>query len=174
MAAAVAVALAVPIAGLASTKTPAPPKDLGEKVRHELVMLPYYYIFDNLAYRIDGNNVELSGQVTRPTLREDAERVVRGIPGAGTVTNNIEVLPLSPFDDQVRLRVARAIYGSPTLNRYALGANPPIRIIVKNGQVTLVGVVANQADRNVAGLMANGVFGVFAVTNDLQVENHKG
>lgn len=163
-------ALVIPMASLASTKNSQPPKDLGERVRHELVMLPYYYIFDDLNYRVDGNNVTLSGEVTRPTLKDDAERVVRSVPGVGTVTNNIEVLPLSPFDDQIRLRVARAIYGNQVLSRYSWGANPPIHIIVKNGQVTLTGFVANENDRNIAGIRANGVFGVFGVTNDLRID----
>ncbi|HYM12517.1 MAG TPA: BON domain-containing protein [Bryobacterales bacterium] len=143
---------------------------LAKEVRHELVMLPYYGVFDNLTYRVNGYNVELSGQVTRPTLKTDAERVVKQIEGVEKVTNNIEVLPLSPNDDRIRLAVYRAIYGHPNLNRYALQAVPPIHIIVKNGDVTLDGVVASAADRNIAGIQANSVSGVFHVTNNLRTE----
>ena len=110
-----------------------PADRLTREVRHELVMLPYYGVFDNLAYKVDGRHVTLYGQVTRPTLKSDAENVVKGIEGVEGVTNNIEVLPLSPNDDRVRLAVYRAIYGDPALQRYALSAVPSIHIIVKNG-----------------------------------------
>src|SRR5437868_1178885 len=137
------------------------------EVRHELVMLPYYGVFDNLAYSVNGSTVTLMGQVTRPTLKSDAENVVKGIEGVDRVINNIEVLPLSPNDDRIRMAVYRAIYGDSALNRYALQAVPPIHIIVKNGNVTLAGVVASESDRNVANIRANGVPGVFSVKNDL-------
>jgi hyperosmotically inducible protein len=140
------------------------------EVRHELVMLPYYGVFDNLSYRVDGNVVTLFGQVTRPTLKSDAENVVKKIEGVERVINNIEVLPVSPNDDRTRQAAYRAIYGFPSLNRYALAAVPSIHIIVKNGRVTLVGVVANEGDKNIAGIQANSVPGVFGVTNDLQIE----
>jgi hyperosmotically inducible protein len=140
------------------------------EVRHELVMLPYYGVFDNLAYRVDGAKVTLFGQVTRPTLKSDAENVVKRIEGVERVDNEIEVLPLSPNDDRIRLAVYRAIFSKPPLQRYQLGAVPPIHIIVKNGNVTLVGVVSSEADKNVAGIAANGVPGVFGVTNNLMVE----
>jgi hyperosmotically inducible periplasmic protein len=149
-----------------------PQTSLEKEVRHELVMLPYYNIFDNLAFKVDGNHVTLMGQVTRPTLKSDAENVVKNIEGVGSVTNNIEVLPLSPNDDRLRIATYRAIYGYPALQRYAMGAVPPIHIIVKNGNVTLTGVVANEGDKNIANVRANGVPGVFSVTNDLRVENH--
>ena len=141
-----------------------------EKVRKELVTLPYFRIFDNMSFRVDGSTVTLMGSVTRPTLKSSAERVAARVAGVEHVVNEIEVLPLSPFDDSIRLRVARAVYGQSALNRYALGANPPIRIIVKNGEVTLEGVVANTMDRNIANIAANGVSGVFKVTNHLRVE----
>jgi hyperosmotically inducible protein len=140
------------------------------EVRHELVMLPYYGVFDNLAYRVDGRHVTLYGQVTRPTLKSDAENAVKGIEGVESVTNDIEVLPLSPNDDRVRLAVYRAIYGHPGLQRYALSAVPSIHIIVKNGNVTLEGVVANEGDKNIANIQANSVSGVFSVKNNLQIE----
>jgi hyperosmotically inducible protein len=143
---------------------------IAKEVRHELVMLPYYGVFDNLAYKVDGDTVTLMGHVTRPTLKSDAENVVKRIEGVEHVKNEIEVLPPSPNDDRIRRAVFHAVYGNPNLDRYALQAVPPIHIIVKNGNVTLVGVVASEADKNVAGLKANGVSGVFGVTNNLQVE----
>lgn len=143
---------------------------LAERVRKELVTLPFYGIFDNFAFSVQEGKVHLLGQVTRPTLRSSAENVVKRLEGVTQVVNDIEVLPLSPFDDGVRLRVARAIYGSTALSRYSLGAQPSIRIIVKNGEVTLEGVVLNEGDRNIANIRANGVFGVFKVNNNLRTE----
>lgn len=140
------------------------------EVRHELVLLPYYGVFDNLAFRVDGETVTLLGQVTRPTLKSDAEAAVKQIEGVRKVNNEIEVLPLSPDDNQIRLAEYRAIYGQPQLNQYALRAVPPIHIIVKNGNVTLEGSVSSEADKNVAGIQANSVPGVFSVTNRLLVE----
>jgi hyperosmotically inducible protein len=140
------------------------------QVRHELVMLPYYGVFDNLAYRVDGSTVTLLGQVTRPTLKSSAENVVKDIEGVERVENKIEVLPVSPQDDDIRMAAYRAIYGHTALNRYALQAVPPIHIIVRNGNITLEGVVANEGDKNIAGLQANGVAGAFSVTNNLRVE----
>jgi hyperosmotically inducible protein len=140
------------------------------EVRHELVMLPYYGVFDNLAYRVDGATVTLMGQVTRPTLKSDAENVVKRIEGVEHVKNEIEVLPVSPNDDRIRRAVYRAIYSDPTMDRYAIQAVPPIHIIVKNGNVNLEGIVATEADKNIAGIRANGVSGVFSVTNNLHVE----
>ena len=145
---------------------------LSREVRHELVMLPYYGVFDNLAYRVDGRTVTLIGQVTRPTLKNDAENVVKGVEGVEKVNNQIEVLPLSSADDAIRMATYRSIFGKPGLDRYAMQAVPPIHIIVNNGKVTLEGVVANEADKNQAGLYANGVSGVFSVTNNLRVESH--
>ena len=139
------------------------------EVRHELLMLPYLGVFDNLGYKVDGYNVTLVGQVTRPTLKSDAENVVKRIEGVEHVDNQIEVLPVSPNDDRLRRQLYRAIYGYPALQKYALGAQQPIRIIVKNGKVTLEGVVDNESDKNIANIRANGVSGVFAVTNNLQV-----
>ena len=144
------------------------------EVRHELVMLPYYGVFDNLAFKVDRGVVTLMGQVSRPTLKTDAERVVQGIEGVERVINQIEVLPLSPYDDRIRLATYRSIYGHPALNRYALQAVPPIHIIVKNGQVTLEGVVNNELERNVAGMRASTAGLSFGpVQNNLRVENPK-
>lgn len=140
-----------------------------KEVRHELLMLPYLGVFDNLAYKVDGYNVTLIGQVTRPTLKSDAENVVKKIEGVEHVDNQIEVLPPSPMDDRIRRQLYRAIYGFPALQKYALGVQQPIRIIVKSGKVTLEGVVDNEGDKNIANIRANGVSGVFSVTNNLQV-----
>jgi len=146
------------------------PKPLEEQVRHELLMLPYYSVFDEMSFQVDGNTVTLMGRVTRPYLKSTAENVVKRIPGVASVDNKIEVLPLSRFDDRIRLAELRAVYGNSALFRYNLGAIAPIRIIVNNGHVTLEGVVANQMDKNVAGIAASGVAGVFSVTNNLQVK----
>jgi hyperosmotically inducible protein len=143
------------------------------EVRHELVMLPYYGVFDNLAYRVDGTTVTLMGQVTKPTLKSDAGNVVKGIEGVERVDNKIQVLPLSSIDDGLRLAEYRAIYGTPGLDRYAMQAIPPIHIIVENGKVTLEGVVSTQADKDLAGVRANTVNGVFSVTNNLRLESEK-
>lgn len=163
--AAVALLLA-PAAGAADSAK----KSVSDQVRRELTMLPWFGIFDNLSYRVDGNVVTLFGAVTRPVLKSDAEGVVKQIEGVERVVNNIEVLPLSPNDDRIRVATARAIYGYGPLQRYALGAQPSIRIIVKNGNVKLEGVVANEMDKNMAFIRANGVPGAFSVTNDLKVE----
>jgi hyperosmotically inducible protein len=143
---------------------------LEREVRHELLLLPYYDVFDNLAYRVDGATVTLLGQVTRPVLKSDAEKAVKQIEGVERVNNQIEVLPLSPNDDRIRRAVYRAIYGTPGLDRYGLQAVPPIHIIVKNGNVSLEGAVGTEMDKNLAGIKANGVSGVFAVKNNLQAD----
>ncbi len=142
-----------------------------QEVHHELVMLPYYGVFDNLAYKVDNDGtVTLIGQVARPTLKSDAENVVKKIEGVDKVVNNIEVLPTSFNDDRIRKATYRAIYGNSVLSQYQLRAVPPIHIIVKNGNVTLEGVVARTMDKQIAGVQANSVSGVFSVTNNLVVE----
>ena len=141
------------------------------EVRHELVMLPYYSVFDHLAFQVKGGTVILSGEVTRPTLKDDAERVVKRIEGVERVVNKIHVLPVSSFDDQIRIAAYRAIYGTPALNRYGHQAIPPIHIIVENGRITLEGVVANESDRNLAYVKALEVPGAFSVTNHLAIDN---
>jgi hyperosmotically inducible protein len=140
-----------------------------KEVRHELIMLPYFSVFDNLAYKVDGYNVTLLGQVTRPTLKSDAENVVKRIEGVEHVDNQIEVLPASPNDDRIRRQLYATIYGDPTLQKYAMGVQQPIRIIVKNGNVTLEGTVDNEGDKNAANMRASSVPGTFKVTNNLQV-----
>jgi hyperosmotically inducible protein len=143
-----------------------------KEVRHELVTLPYYGVFDNLAFRVDDDgSVTLLGQVTRPVLKDDAERAVKHIEGVARVKNELEVLPLSPNDDRIRRAAYMAIYGDSALStRYAYQAVPPIHIIVKNGHITLEGVVANQMDKSIAGIRANALPGVFSMTNNLRVE----
>jgi len=140
-----------------------------KQVRHELVMLPYFGVFDYIAYKVDGYNVTLLGQVVRPALKSDAESAVKHVEGVEKVDNQIEVLPPSPMDDGLRRRLFRAIYGYPALEKYALGVQKPIRIIVKNGHVTLEGVVDSDGDRNLVGIRANGVPDIFSVDNHLQV-----
>lgn len=140
------------------------------EVRHELVMLPQYSIFDNLAYKVNGDTVTLLGQVHNPVLKDEAEKVVKKIEGVAHVNNQIEILPPSPNDDRIRHDVARAIFHDERLFRYSMGAVPPIHIIVKGGHVDLEGVVDNQGDKNEAGLRANEVPGVFSVDNNLRVE----
>src|SRR5271169_4872802 len=140
-----------------------------KKVRHELVMLPWLNVFDNLAYKVDGYNVTLQGQVTNASVKSDAEAAVKRIEGVEKVDNQIEVLPPSPMDDRLRISLYRAIYGYPPMQRYAMPVIKPIRIIVKGGRVTLEGVVDNEGDKNIAGIRANGVRGIFSVTNNLVV-----
>jgi hyperosmotically inducible periplasmic protein len=145
-----------------------------KEVRHELVMLPYYGVFDNLAYKVDPDGtVTLLGQVARPTLKSDAENVVKRIEGVEKVVNNIEVLPPSPADDRIRRAAYRAIYGNDVLSEYQLRAVPPIHIIVNNGHITLEGIVARQMDKQIAGVQANSVPGTFSVTNNLVVEEQE-
>jgi hyperosmotically inducible periplasmic protein len=145
---------------------------LGQEVRHQLVMLPYYSVFDWLQAQVKADGtVTLMGQVTRPSTKDDAATRVKGLEGATRVVDNIEVLPVSPMDDQIRIAVYRSIfsYDSP-LFRYATQSVPPIHIIVKNGHVTLKGIVATQSDSDLANIKANQVSGVFSVNNELQIE----
>jgi hyperosmotically inducible periplasmic protein len=143
------------------------------KIRKELVTLPFYGVFDNLAFKYEEGVVTLYGQVSRPTLKKDAARVVERVAGVDQVVNKIEVLPLSNFDDRIRIAVYRAVYRQPGIDRLSLQAVPPIHIIVKNGNVTLEGVVANKGDATRAFIAANGVPGVFSVKNNLRIEKNK-
>jgi hyperosmotically inducible protein len=151
---------------------PPDPQRMMEKVRKELVTLPYYGVFDNLAYKVEGSTVMLFGQVRNPSTRHDAERRIARIEGVDRVVNNIEVLPVSGFDDSIRVRTYRAVFRSGSLYRYSLGANPSIHIVVKNGRVTLEGVVSSKMDSQLAYMAANGVPGVFSVTNNLRIASH--
>jgi BON domain len=165
---AAAALLAVPAFVYASGPSPTL-TSLEQKVQHEINMLPYYGVFDYLSFRVDGNKVTLMGQVWQPWLKQETESTVKHIEGVSQVDDQIEVLPLSSFDDHIRFRTYRAIYGFGPLNRYLLGTHPSIHIIVKNGNVTLKGVVANSMDRDLANMRANGIPGAFSVTNELQI-----
>jgi hyperosmotically inducible protein len=155
---------------LAETTKGAKPVDVAAQVRHELVMLPYLGVFDNLSFRVEGGRVVLLGAVTSPVLKSSAERVAAAVPGVTGVENRIEVLPLSRFDDQIRLAAYRAVYSWPGLGRLSFQALPPVRIIVKNGNLTLEGVAPSEMDRQAAWLRALSVPGVFHVENRLTVE----
>ncbi len=180
---ALAAALAV-TAGAATTSLAAPADEQGQrldraqiekKVRKELVTLPYYGVFDNLAYEVNGPTVTLHGQVVQPSTKRDAERRVARIAGVERVVNRIEVLPLSGFDDSIRARTYRALFGMDSpLFRYGRGVNPSIHIVVNRGHVTLEGVVATEGDSRLANIIASGVPGVFSVTNNLAVERRRG
>src|SRR5215510_7437821 len=148
-------------------------ENLTKEVRHQLLLLPYYSVFDNLMFKVDGEKVTLLGQVVRPTLKSDAEAAVKGIEAVASVDNQIEVLPVSPMDDQLRRSVYRAIYGDTALSKYGWSALPTIHIIVKNGHVALEGVVDSESDKNLANLRANGVPNVFSVSNNLSVSSNE-
>jgi hyperosmotically inducible periplasmic protein len=140
------------------------------QVRHELVMIPQLTVFDNLSYKVEDDTVILMGQVRNGFIKDQAAAMVKKIEGVEKVDNRIEVLPASFNDDRIRRQEARAIFGDESLSRYSMGVLPSIRIIVKNGNVSLEGVVGSAMDRNVAGIRANGVPGVFSVQNNLVVE----
>jgi hyperosmotically inducible protein len=148
-------------------------QNLVREVRHQLLLLPYYSVFDNLAFKVDGDHVVLEGQVARPSLKSDAEGAVKSIEGISGVENKIEVLPTSGMDDQLRRALYRAIYGDASLNKYSWSSVASIHIIVKSGNVTLEGVVDNDTDKNLAGLRANSVPNVFSVKNNLVVNSSR-
>jgi hyperosmotically inducible protein len=156
------------------TLSPESQDRLVREVRHELIMLPYFGVFDNLSFRIQGRTVILEGQVVRPVVKSDAGNSVKHIEGVEKVINNIEVLPPSPMDDRIRRAVYQSIYSYGPLFKYGGMAVPPIHIIVRNGRVTLEGVVDSEADKNMAGLRANQVPGTFQITNNLRVVNSGG
>ena len=163
---------AASLAGFAKdqqVQTPGGSNYLVKEVGHELRMLPYYSVFDDLAFKVDGSTVTLLGEVTNPTLKSDAGNVVKRIEGVEKVDNQIKVLPLSDMDWQIRRAVFHAIYSAPEMTKYGFQAYPSIHIIVDNGHVTLTGVVDNAMDKQIAGMRANGVPNVFSVTNNLQV-----
>jgi hyperosmotically inducible protein len=145
---------------------------LENQVRHELVMLPFYTVFDHFTFQVKEGEVKLMGYVSRPTLKTSAERVVKNLESVSGVINEIKVLRVSPHDDRIRRAVYRAIYNHTALSRYGIQAVPPIHIIVDNGDVMLFGVVANKQDKAIANIQANSVGGVFSVTNNLVVERN--
>src|SRR6266700_1457844 len=169
--------LALAGVGGATAPTPAGPLtdvDIAANAAHEILMYSRYSIWDNVNLRVNEGNLELIGQVSQPYKKQDLQRIMQRVPGVTSVTNKLEVLPLSPNDDNLRLRVARAIYRDPALSRYAIQAIPPIHIIVKNGEVTLEGVVNNELEKNVAGMRAaTAGLSLGPVHNNLRVENSK-
>jgi hyperosmotically inducible periplasmic protein len=169
VATAASVAVAVPVASARQSNDIV----VTNQVRKKLVTLPYYGVFDNLGYKVEGSTVTLYGQVVHPITRKDAARRVARIEGVEQVINQIEVLPLSRFDDSIRLRTYRAVAHTGGLFRYFLGTNPSIHIIVRNGHVALEGVVSNLGDSRLANIAANQVADVFSVTNNLRVEGER-
>jgi hyperosmotically inducible protein len=165
---------AVGIAAAASSSAAGPVADatLEQQIRHEILMYPRYSIWDDISFRVRNGQVELFGAVNQPFKKSDLARIVQRVPGVTSVADQVRVLPLSNFDDRLRIQVARAVYGDPVLNRYAMQAVGPIHIIVENGHVTLTGMVNSELEKNVAGMRASGAGMSFgAVTNQLQVEN---
>jgi hyperosmotically inducible protein len=158
-------------AASAGTATAPNISDIPNQVQHNLAMLPWYGVFDHVEYQVTGTEVILSGQVLseHATTRDDAARFLKSIPGVTKVVNNIEVLPPSLFDDQIRRAEFRTLFSQADLGRYTMGAIPQVHIIVKNGHVSLEGVVMNQMDKNIAGIAANTVPGVFSVENNLRI-----
>ncbi len=162
------------VSALAADKTkpnlPRTDADISKSVHHELMMYPYYGVFDDLSYKVENGQVSLSGAVTQPIKKSDIEHIVAKLPGVESVNDKIEVLPLSDNDNLLRRQIAAAIYRFPSLSRYGAGTHPSIHIIVDNGHVTLSGVVDNEADKNVAALRASGAGLSFGpVVNNLQV-----
>jgi hyperosmotically inducible periplasmic protein len=155
-------------AAMSAASTPQP-KSLEEQVRIALVKIPYLSVFDDLSFRVDNGVVTLLGEAREPITKVYAEQNVRKVPGVVGIEDRIEVLPVSGFDDDIRLRTLRAVQNTSSLYRYFMGTNPSIRIVVKNGHVMLDGFVQNQADRQLAYMAANRVPNVFSVTNNLQV-----
>jgi hyperosmotically inducible protein len=160
-----------------TTNTPvgaAADSEIAAKLGHEVRMYPRYTIWDNVAFRVHEGNVELQGQVSQPFKKADLERIAQSVPGVRSVTDQLQVLPTSAFDDRLRIQVARAIFRDPVLSRYAMQPVPPIHIIVNNGHVALEGVVNNDMEKNVAGIRATGAGLSFGpVANNLRVENPK-
>jgi hyperosmotically inducible periplasmic protein len=166
---ATAAAPVIPGYSVTDTSTNKGEARISKEVRHELAMLPYYTLFDDLRYRVNGYTVELLGNVVNPSLKGDAEKAVKDIEGVEQVVNHINILPPSPMDDRIRQQVARAVFNADGLSRYAWEAAPSIHIVVNNGHVTLTGVVDNSGDKTLAGMRANQVPGIFSVQNDLLV-----
>ena len=168
----VTAALVVGVAAAADKGVPRTGAELEKSVRHEILMYSNYSLWDDISFRVSNGNVELFGAVNQPYKKSDLQRIVQHIPGVESVTNGIKVLPLSPFDDELRIRVARAIYRDPVLSRYAMGAVPAIHVIVENGKVTLTGAVNNAMEKQFAGIRASAAgLSLGPVVNNLTVEN---
>ncbi len=166
-------AFAIPVDQAAANANTRVEQRLSGEVRHELVMIPQFTVFDNLAYRVDGGTVTLTGQVRDAIVKDSAEKRIKRLEGVERVDNQIEILPASFNDDRIRRQVARAVFNDTRLSAYAIQSVPPIHIIVKHGHVNLEGVVRTQAEKDDAFIRANGVPGVFSVENNLQVEQPK-
>lgn len=162
--------LAMPLVAAQSQEVSADAAWKAEKVRKEIVTLPFYSMFDHLTIAVDGDRVTLDGSVYRPSMRKSVERVAARVEGVNEVVNNVAIQPTSFYDDRLRIALARSLYSNAVLNRYGIQSVPPIHIIVRNGDVTLEGVVNREMEKNVAGVIANGVTGVFSVQNNLRVE----
>jgi hyperosmotically inducible protein len=156
---------------LATLGATAQAKTLEEEVRHEIAMLPYYGVFDSIGYQVDGGTVTLTGAVHFPVLADDAVQAVKSLAGVAQVKNSIEVLPLSRFDDQIRMAAWRAVYSWPGMFAASTSVQPPVRILVSNGHIRLTGVVLRQADKDALTIRVNALPNVFSVTNDVVVAN---
>ena len=161
---------AMPLVAAQSQSTTEETAWRAEKVRKEIVTLPFYSVFDHVLISVEGDRVTLDGSVYRPSMKKSVERVAARVEGVNEVVNNVEIQPTSFYDDRLRVALVRTLYSNQVLNRYGIQSVPPIHIIVKNGQVTLEGVVNREMEKNVAGIVANGVSGVFSVKNNLRVE----
>jgi hyperosmotically inducible periplasmic protein len=164
-------------AGMASipkgTATSAPnvkPKDLQDRVLHTLLMLPNYGVFDELGFTLQGDTVILNGEVRRAILKSESEAAVRKMAGVANVINNVEILPLSPMDDSLRVATYRAVYSMPGFERYEIQAFKPIKIIVKNSNITLDGVVGLPLDKILAEKAARNVPFALSITNNLTID----
>jgi hyperosmotically inducible protein len=159
--------------GLAADKVnpnvPRTDDEIAKSVRHELLMYPYYGVFDDINFTVDRAHVTLNGFVTEPVKKSDIEKIVAKLPGVEGVSGNIQVLPLSPMDNRLRRQIAAAIYRFPALSRYGLGTHPSIHIIVNNGHVMLTGVVDSETDKNLAAIRASSAMSFGAIVNNLQV-----
>jgi hyperosmotically inducible periplasmic protein len=171
--------LAIAILGVSSIEISAQnnfsaQQTIEKKISKEINMLPFYGVFDNITFKFDGSNVTLSGSVVRPTTKSDIGNIVKKMKGVNSVVNNIEVLPLSSFDDQIRLQTLQTFANrGGGLGRYIQEPLPSMRIIVANGRVSLEGYVANKSDADLANILAKGVFGVFDVQNSLIVDKER-
>jgi hyperosmotically inducible periplasmic protein len=162
--------LAIPLTAYGIEIDPAQQDQMHREVRLELMALPGYSVFDNVAFRVNGTQVTLTGQVVQAALKTDAANAVNRVDGVTAVLNQIEILPPSSKDDEIRQAEYRAVYNDPELRRYAVQAIPPIHIIVKNGSVTLEGSVAADMDRERVCYQAGTVPGIGAVKNDLRID----
>ena len=172
--------LSLSAVSFAQTKTAPVPREsavaeygLSREVNHQLLLLPWYSVFENLQYKVNGSVVTLSGQVLTDTTKHDAEKRIKAIEGVSKVINNIEILPASPNDDRIRRATYRAIFSDPALEIYSMGSVQPVHIVVKNGHVTLEGAVLNEGHKNLVTVRARSVSGVFSVTNNLRIESSK-